>query len=754
MATPNINSNQYFFGNVPPFNNAYPSNQSNFSNNPNFAYSNQMNYGENNQGYNSITPTHQQNFNNPGDKGDGTSNNNSFNPNLYHNSNPNFNYPNINNNLPNFNNSSNNLNQESYGNSAQVNNQINKFSQYTQPDMTGANQTTFSPEEEDKINCIINKVKAESRETQLNEEDEIGENSYEEDKENEEGARDELNQAELDGEDSIKDINIEQEQSFGKDKISHDKKGRSKNSQIEQASKTSKTKDIKGNSKTKKKTKSNAKKEPLPIEVEQEITKQFGQFIQNLETNQYINRNIKDYSYKRKLIIEQENTKLQNEVLQISEKISELKFKVLDSESVINQTTLKEKSNISKVADLNRKIELLTYQLNQMKKNNLESSKIPLSTFLYKLKEQGSLNVVGRNTSSERITKATQGISNITNKSKTTAYTNLSLDSEKAVYLFLRLIEESSITLQDYLHLYDYDSDQHLLKQEFSKLMEDLCLPLPCRSLIYDFTTFSKNNKVSILKIISLFKKRKEDNTFVLNEILYNTAYKLLSSEKYNSKQKVLQAIFPEAKFNEGFEISKDGEIDTRLGLTELISSLSLFNGILSKREVEEVFKGYEIDREGKIDVTAIINDVFERIDILNSIGLDTMRTARNKGEIGSSQNTMENVGYRGVSNVNIVSKSISNNKSEYGVKSTLNTNEKRGNIVNNESLRENAYEEYDSRQVKHMDKEEIEDQIEDYVEDNIEEEDTIKENSEIEQSNTVQSLPRVEESDNDMEDY
>ena len=156
-------------------------------------------------------------------------------------------------------------------------------------------------------------------------------------------------------------------------------------------------------------------------------------------------------------------------------------------------------------------------------------------------------------------------------------------------------------------------------------------MPLNLRGFIYDFTTFTKNNKVSINKILQLFERRKINKESILNELLFKAAYKLVT-KGIDTKKKIIQSIYPDSNSTE--------EIETRIGLTEL-TSINIFSDIFSKSELEEIFKCYEIIN-GKIQIKNLINDVFIRLDLVNDLGKSNIESKINFA--GKSAQTKKNI--------------------------------------------------------------------------------------------------------------
>jgi hypothetical protein len=203
-----------------------------------------------------------------------------------------------------------------------------------------------------------------------------------------------------------------------------------------------------------------------------------------------LSENIKTYFDK----YQAENNELKENSSKLTENIKQLKQDIEKYRNTIDEGQKKENQNNSVIEDLTKEIKVLR-------------------TEIFKTSDTEKI-----------ITNSTRNNNSI--KTRLEEKYEFTLNEEKSIYLFLKLIEENSAGLPQLLTNLDKDNDLHIFKNEMINLMEDLKLPLADRPVILKLAGYTDlKMKLPIKQIIDNIYKREEKKNKKLNEILFKLAY-------------------------------------------------------------------------------------------------------------------------------------------------------------------------------------------------------------------------------------
>ena len=272
-------------------------------------------------------------------------------------------------------------------------------------------------------------------------------------------------------------------------------------------------------------------------------------------------------------------------------KISKLESKYESYQDVLENTQYQEKLNNMKIFELKDKIECLKSEIESI--NQTTNIKSPLFKIIRNRSEEGVNN-----------------------------YTKLNLDEELSVYLFIKQIEKNYFSLEDILTKYDTDCDYHILKHEFSNLLDDLKIPLNIRAKLFNSCGFSSTNyKTSIDKIIRIIQNKQCNTSKIANELLFKISVNLLLKRiKKNEIIDYFTNLLEYPLFNTS-NVESTENIEILLNFEEF-DKLLIELDVITKPEISNLFCCFVTNKEKLINFKDIIDEILLRIDLVEETNL------------------------------------------------------------------------------------------------------------------------------------
>ena len=180
---------------------------------------------------------------------------------------------------------------------------------------------------------------------------------------------------------------------------------------------------------------------------------------------------------------------------------------------------------------------------------------------------------------------------------------NLTLEEEKNVFIFINLCNKTKKGLYNILLDYDRDNDFYLLKQEFMSVLDFVQLPFEQRDTIIKVSGFDKNMKLSINTIVSNFIDRDENKIIKLNQSLFNIIYKL------NFVKKTVEDLYKE------IVKKSDNKLMNINNLTEVLNEF-----LIREKDINGLINNWEYKDEGLINIEDLTNCLKQRELIIHDI--------------------------------------------------------------------------------------------------------------------------------------
>jgi ankyrin repeat protein len=291
-----------------------------------------------------------------------------------------------------------------------------------------------------------------------------------------------------------------------------------------------------------------------------------------------------------------------------TEYVNELKAQILKLETENNNLRSHNEKLIENIKSLSDNVSSYKYTIEESKRREDQSRRL-VDNLTTQIKEMR--NEVTRIQENEKKTLQSNLSNNIGFGIKTqtlidNSNKDFTLNEEKSIYVFLQLVEDKSLGLDDLLTKLDKDNDLHIFKNEMINLLEDLKLPMEDRSPVIKLSGFSDTKmRMPIRAIIDNFYKREERKFTKLNELLFKLAYVL--HNKYIDVEKVYEFL----KLND----------EKTLSYSELRQGLNSLDITYPENDCETLFRCLCIKDDNKISLDELAEKLRIRKKILDEIG-------------------------------------------------------------------------------------------------------------------------------------